>query len=74
MPAARLHLIALLAATIFLTWEVRPVLAETTLGWKFKNGDKISYVIEVKQATKLTIGPCVGIRVTGRGAPLSGDF
>ena len=43
----------MLATTIVLTWEVRPVAAETTLSWKFKNGDKISYVIQEKQAAKM---------------------
>ena len=37
---------------LVLGWEAKPAAADVTLRWKFKGGEKFSYLIEEKQATK----------------------
>jgi hypothetical protein len=52
MGALRSQITFLATVALVLGWEAQPAAAEVTLRWKFKGGEKFSYLIEEKQATK----------------------
>lgn len=54
MSTVKFLVVALVTTTIPFGLGASPALAETVFRWKFKEGDRISYVVEEKQATKMT--------------------
>jgi Family of unknown function (DUF6263) len=54
MSTVKFLVVALVTTTIPFGLGASPALAETVLRWKFKEGERISYVVEEKQARKMT--------------------